>query len=546
VFGWERSKKRFVPTPSNQSNLYLKALKVTSLIDISLTDRDFKTVQKLIYQLAGISLGDSKQVMVQGRLSKRMRKLEIDCYSDYISYVQSSDGADEVTNFINALTTNKTEFFRESHHFDFLAKTAFPEIEQRARGDGERKLRIWCSAASTGEEPYTIAMAVREYFQAGNGWDIRILASDIDTDVLHTAETGIYSQERLDDLPPGLQRKYFERVSKELETYSAKDTLRELITFRRLNLHDDQWPINTTFDIIFCRNVLIYFDAPTQQKVVRSFGNYLRRDGYLMLGHSESLHGMSDQFEALGITVYRKLTDPAPLARTTTVAQIESKPPFSKMAENRHSDDSKFSKADSRARNGGDRLSESSYDSSQDTKHAIIVGEIYVSDEPVWITTLLGSCVAVCLFDEVAGVAGMNHFMLPTPREPSSDCNRYGVHSMELLINSLMAHGADRRRMKAKVFGGCSTVGNDFAYIGINNVDFAINFLEIEGIPVVAQFTNQGTGMYIEFHTVTKKVRVRLLDQKTTEFVAKDEQTQAISVQAEVERTACVTLFSGN
>lgn len=513
---------------------------MTSLLDISLTERDFKTVQKLIYQLAGISLGDSKQVMVQGRLSKRMRKLNIDCYGEYIKFVQSAEGADEVTNFINALTTNKTEFFRESHHFDFLAKTAFPEIEERARCSGERKLRIWCSAASTGEEPYTIAMAVRQHFSAGQGWDVRILASDIDTDVLHTAETGIYSQERLDDLPPGLQKKYFEREAHGNETFRAKDTLRELITFRRLNLHDDSWPINTTFDIIFCRNVLIYFDAPTQQKVVTHFGKYLRQDGYLILGHSESLHGMSDQFNALGITVYRKLTDPAPLQmntafrpQTATLAAPAKRFPAAIEAP----------RGDHGYRKNSAPAKETQAESDCDVKHSIIVGDVLVSDKPVWITTLLGSCVAVCLYDEAAGIAGMNHFMLPAPRESSTVCNRYGVHSMELLINSLMAHGADRRRLKAKVFGGCSAEHSDFPHIGVSNVDFASNFLKVEGIPVIAQFTNQGTGMYIEFHTLSQKVRVRLLDRKTTEVVSRDEQTKAVTVQASIDRTADVTLF---
>jgi len=513
---------------------------VTSLLDISLAEREFKTVQRLIYELAGISLNDSKQIMVQGRLSKRLRKLNLGSYGDYIQFVQSPEGSGEVKNFINALTTNKTEFFRESHHFDFLANTAFPEIEKRALGSGERKLRIWCSAASTGEEPYTLAIAVHEYFSAKPGWDVRILASDIDTDVLYTAETAVYSQERLDDLPQGLQRKYFEREPHGNDTYRAKDVLHDLITFRRLNLHDDQWPINTTFDIIFCRNVLIYFDAVTQQKVVNHFGKYLRKDGYLMLGHSESLHGMSEHFSALGITVYRKLTEPAPPAKSAPIASTTttSMPPakaYTSIA---------APPSTSRTNRKTDiAAARSQDDNSGDEKLLIIVGEILVSDQSLWITTLLGSCVAVCLYDEVACIAGMNHFMLPAPRETSTVCNRYGVHSMELLINSMMAHGADRRCLKAKVFGGCSADHSDFSYIGVKNVDFALSFLELEGISVVSQFTNQGTGMYIEFHTISRKVRVRMLDRSTTEIIARDEQTQSNTVQAAVEKAAKVTLF---
>jgi chemotaxis receptor (MCP) glutamine deamidase CheD len=286
---------------------------------------------------------------------------------------------------------------------------------------------------------------------------------------------------------------------------------------------------------------LIYFDAVTQQKVVNHFGKYLRRDGYLMLGHSESLHGMSEHFSALGITVYRKLTDPAPHAKPVPVAKMaatgkQCAKSYSAIAE--RSGTSTVNRKIDVAEAG------SQDEDCGDEKFPIIVGEILVSDKSAWITTLLGSCVAVCLYDEIACIAGMNHFMLPAPREPSTVCNRYGVHSMELLINSMMAHGADRRRLKAKVFGGCSAEHSDFAYIGINNVDFAHNFLEVEGIPVVSQFTNQGTGMYIEFHTMSRKVRVRMLDRSTTEIVARDEQTQASTVQAAVEKAAKVTLFT--
>lgn len=512
-----------------------------SLQDVSLSERDFKNVQSMIYRLAGISLGESKQVMVQGRLSKRMRKLNIGSYSEYIDYVKSAAGTEEVTLFINSLTTNKTDFFRESHHFDFLSKVILPEIAERASEGGPRKLRIWCSAASTGEEPYTIAMVVREFFGRSNDWDIRILASDIDTEVLSTAEKGVYLKERLDDLPSVFKNRYFDRESKVADTYRVKDNLRELIAFRQLNLHDASWPINTPFDVIFCRNVLIYFDAPSQMKIIEHFGNYLPRDRYLMLGHSESLFGLSDQFESLGETVYRKLNDAIPMGPRKPLPKVgNSSTGHSAVATAKTTALHEVS-----PRQVGMPSDVPRPDGTEnDPKKSIIVGEIFVSDQPVWITTLLGSCVSVCLFDEVAGVAGMNHFMLAEPRDSRVVCHRYGVHSMELLINSMMARGADRGRLKAKVFGGCSVVQSAFAHIGLDNVEFAFRFLKTENIPLVAEFTNQGGGMHVEFHTRTLKARVRLLDRKTTERVEQDEKGRAAGVERTMKNSEAITLFN--
>jgi chemotaxis protein methyltransferase CheR len=180
--------------------------------EANLSEREFKAFQKLIYDLAGISLADTKQIMVQGRLSKRLRALDISSYREYYERLCSKQAGDEVERFINALTTNKTDFFREAHHFDYLTNTIFPKLAARAERTGSKKIRIWCSASSTGEEPYTIAMTIREYFGAQSDWDIRVLASDIDTDVLKTAQEGWYVDDRFDELPNALKKKYFEPV----------------------------------------------------------------------------------------------------------------------------------------------------------------------------------------------------------------------------------------------------------------------------------------------------------------------------------------------
>lgn len=500
--------------------------------DRSLSSKEYQTVKSLIYQYAGIALTDFKQVMVQGRLNKRMRKLAIDSYGEYLDFLQDPSNSEEITHFINVLTTNKTDFFRESHHFDFLANTAFPIIEKQADATGEKRLRIWCSASSTGEEPYTLAMSVREYFGAAYGWDIKILASDIDTEVLKTAEAGVYHPDRVADLDARLLKKYFRRASKSPDAdYEVNSTLRELITFRRLNLHDSQWPINTMFDIIFCRNVMIYFDAPSQTKIISHFGDYLRKDGYLMIGHSESIYGLSDQFTLMGDTVYRKNSEPR---RKTCVSKTNVKPAIPRSRLDQHSEQNQERSSSSIA--PLDR-------SSKDPVHPIIIGEVHVSSSPVWISTLLGSCVSVCMYDDAAGVGGMNHFMLPTPKDDSIICNRFGVHAIELLINSLMSIGADRRRLKAKIFGGCNSTSSSFAKIANDNVEFAHRFLATEGIPIESSYTNEGMGMNIQFHTKSFRALVRVLDKNESLKIESESKRLAPVVLKTMAASESVTLF---
>lgn len=500
--------------------------------DRSLSPKQYQTVKSLIYKYAGIALTDFKQVMVQGRLAKRMRKLAMDSYGEYLDYLQNPENANEITQFINVLTTNKTDFFRESHHFDFLAKTAFPAIEKRAKETGNRKLRIWCSASSTGEEPYTLAMCVREHFGAAHGWDIKILASDIDTDVLKAAEAGIYNPDRVSELDSGLLKKYFQRTSKSPDAdYEVKQTLKDLLTFRRLNLHDSHWPINTAFDIIFCRNVMIYFDAPSQSKIISHFADYLQKDGHLMIGHSESIYGLSDQFALLGDTIYQKTSEPrhkSNLARATSKMYTRTERLESHTRPIAPHSPCTISPLDT---------------NSKDPVHPIIIGEVFVSDTPTWISTLLGSCVSVCMYDDAAGVGGMNHFMLPNSTDDSGVCNRFGVHAIELLINSLMSLGADRRRLQAKIFGGCNATYSSFARIAADNVEFANRFLKTEGIPITKSYTNEGMGMNVQFHTKSFRALVRVLDRSESLKVENESKRLAPVILKTMQACQSVTLF---
>ncbi len=263
--------------------------------EFSFSDADFERVRKIIYKEAGISLNPSKKDMVYGRLVRRIRDLKLAGFAAYVDFLESPSGKREFELFVNALTTNLTFFFREEHHFPILAE----HLKKKNNGG---KISIWCSAASTGEEPYSLAMTALEAFPAASRPQITILATDLDTSVLETGKTGIYSADKVARLPAGHAAKYFDKLPD--GSYQAKPVLRNMITFSRLNLIDASWPIRETFDVIFCRNVMIYFDRETQHKVLKKFAPLLKPDGLLFVGHSENFYFASDVFRLKGKTVY--------------------------------------------------------------------------------------------------------------------------------------------------------------------------------------------------------------------------------------------------
>ncbi len=268
------------------------------------TAADFERVRKLIYGRAGISLSPSKREMVYSRLGRRLRALGLSDFSAYLLLLENGDGT-EWEAFTNSLTTNLTAFFREEHHFPLLA-----ELLQRHKGGG--KITLWCAAASTGEEPYSMAMTAAEAFGTLTP-PVRILATDIDTSVLATAEQGVYAMERLEKMPEERIRRFFRRGTGQREgKVRVRDELRAMISYRPLNLLDASWPIRGPFDAIFCRNVMIYFDKPTQYGILQKFVPLLRSDGLLFAGHSESFHHAADLFRPRGKTVY----EPAGRGRT--------------------------------------------------------------------------------------------------------------------------------------------------------------------------------------------------------------------------------------
>lgn len=271
--------------------------------EFEFTDNDFQNIRKLVKKDTGINLSEAKRDMVYARLARRLRELDMQRFSDYLAFIQTDDAADELIQFTNAITTNLTSFFREEHHFDYLAATALPEVIKR--NQASKKIRIWCCAASTGEEPYSIAMVVKELTPMLRGWDVKILATDLDTNVLDTAKNGIYLENRIQGVSTPRQRRFFLRGSGAHQgKVSVRDELKELITFKKLNLMD-KWPLRGPIDIIFCRNVVIYFTKDTQKVLLDRFAGLVAPDAYLFMGHSESLNTVTDRFELIGKTAYR-------------------------------------------------------------------------------------------------------------------------------------------------------------------------------------------------------------------------------------------------
>ena len=270
-------------------------------MDYSITPKEFEQFRALIYQECGISLNESKKTLLVSRLSKRLRTLELDSFQAYYDRIAGQTESDEFTLLLDLVSTNKTDFFREPKHFDFLREQILPTLQST------RRIRIWSSASSSGEEPYTIAMTLYDSVPDPERWDFQILASDISTRVLARAASGVYEDERVRDLPTEtVERHFLKGKGDRSGMIKIKPHLTQMVRYRRINLMDDTFPIKTPLDLIFCRNVMIYFDRPTQAKLVSKFHHYLKPGGYLFIGHSESLQRLDQPFKSVAPTIYQK------------------------------------------------------------------------------------------------------------------------------------------------------------------------------------------------------------------------------------------------
>lgn len=266
------------------------------------TNDDFLSIARMLYDDAGIALTESKASLVYSRLAKRLRALGLESFRDYCKFVGGAEGVSERQNMLAALTTNVTRYFREPHHFEHLKTRVLPELVTRARARG--RVRIWSAGCSTGQEPYSIALTLLDVLPDAAQYDVRILATDIDPNVVATGRAGVYSDEAVQPVPSALRDRWMVRVKDGArDAWGASEEMRRLVSFRELNLMGN-WPMKGKFDAIFCRNVVIYFDEATQARIWGRFAPLLNPGGRLYVGHSERVTDMA-RFQTDGLTTYR-------------------------------------------------------------------------------------------------------------------------------------------------------------------------------------------------------------------------------------------------
>jgi len=269
-----------------------------------MTEEDFADICELVRDHTGIALSDGKRELVYGRLGRRLRKLRIGSFAEYRALLHSGE-LQEIEHFVNAITTNLTSFFREQHHFEHLKHEVLPALlESNA---ATRRIRIWSAGCSSGEEAYSVAMILQECAASLQGWDVRVLATDLDSEVLQVAQAGVYAHERLAKIDEERRQRWFQDVPGDPERLRVAPEVAELVTFRNLNLMGG-WPMRGPFDVIFCRNVVIYFDKETQRELFARMAPLQPVGAHLYIGHSETLYRISDRYELIGKTTWRRVS----------------------------------------------------------------------------------------------------------------------------------------------------------------------------------------------------------------------------------------------
>ncbi len=278
-------------------------------LEFPFTQTDFQTIVSIVYERSGIVLAANKRDMAYARLVQRLRALGLSSFKEYCALLNSSKGVDEIGFLINAITTNLTKFFREPHHFEHFRSHVLPELVKSAHG-GTPRIGVWSAGCSSGEEPYSIAMtALAARAEVGRDWDLQVLATDLDTTMLEQAKAGIYPASALESVPARMRERFFDKPTR-ITTGGASQVsaqVQALVTFKHLNLIKP-WPSGMSFDVIFCRNVAIYFDAKTKASLINRFHSILKDGGWLYVGHSESLHSHQHQFKLSGRTIYQKIS----------------------------------------------------------------------------------------------------------------------------------------------------------------------------------------------------------------------------------------------
>ncbi len=268
------------------------------MLSPELNEEQFQRISELVYRHCGINLKNGKESLVKARLLKRFRAIGMDSFDSYLKMIDSKSGEKELEKMIDIMTTNKTSFFREIEHFRFLEETVFPSLN-------DNRVRFWSAACSSGEEPYSLAMVLRENFVNIDRKDVLILATDISRRMLEKGQKALYPAEAVKDLPALYLQKYFVKQQDRAGAYLVSENVKSLVRLACLNLMDP-WPMKGPFNVIFCRNVMIYFDRTTQQRLINRFWELLEPGGYLFVGHSEGLSGISHKFKYIRPATYKK------------------------------------------------------------------------------------------------------------------------------------------------------------------------------------------------------------------------------------------------
>ena len=281
----------------------MEDLDLQRIFAAQLSDSEFAKLSKFIYTEYGIKMPPEKRIMLQSRLQKRLRALKIYSFKDYIEYVFSKEGNNEIIHMMDVVSTNKTDFYREPAHFEYLRDTILPQLYEE-----KKSIKLWSAGCSSGPEVYTLAIELSEFGMGNAGFDFSILGTDISTLMLKKAYSAIYPEDMIQRMPLELKRKYLlKSKDKDKKLVRVNQNLRKKTKFQRVNFMDDSYPVNEQFDIIFCRNVLIYFDRETQEKVINKLCRHLRQGGYFFLGHSESITNINVPLKQLKPTVYSKI-----------------------------------------------------------------------------------------------------------------------------------------------------------------------------------------------------------------------------------------------
>lgn len=272
---------------------------------VQITDQEFELFRTFIYQNFGINLTDAKRALLMNRLQKLLKNKGLSSFKEYYDSIQNDKSMHELSQLIDAVSTNHTFFFREKAHFDFLIQTALPAIVPALKRQGDKDLRVWCAASSTGEEPYVLGMLIMEFLGGEyNQWSAGLLATDISNEALNTAATGIYTAERISQVPGKLKNTYFEKVGP--DEFQIKKRLRDEILFRRFNLMNERFPFKKPFHVIFCRNVMIYFDLKTRENLVERLYNCTAPGGYLFIGNAETLGRNNCPYKYIAPSIYQR------------------------------------------------------------------------------------------------------------------------------------------------------------------------------------------------------------------------------------------------